>query len=557
MNNHNKWGALSMQDRAFLIRESVKNGVTNLDEIRNTWEHRFDGTKDNIPTEDEYIAQRAAEKRAEALNKARTVNSIPELFVEKGWAQKESDEEEYNLALSNLNSLEAEYRNLMIKKLSPNVKGPLSVRDHIHINWLKDEIPKAAAHLEYCKTRKDNPKAPGTTCINTVSGYYGRNETWNERFARITHGELGFKKISDKEIEPGDIVQFGEAVHDPTTGEWKVQNPRHALMSNTNYDADSTNMRWNGSDGGTGEKAKRINSIYPMDWESAQAYRFVGNKADSLQWKKDYREEYGHLFSGEDNNKIQTDSEHKTDNSLIERIALNIGSRDSAKDEGRAGVRDIIMGTINALVGKQPTSNTNLAAFLGKPEDYGFEEINDNRGPQFHERISQYADQDMKTYKGIINPFNEYVVSQEDYDKFLELAKTGEIFYGNADGENVHSLYGMQNGRHYTIGSSPLHSGYRDDVQNYPIQFYTKEGKLYANAADFYDFNTDSWQGKMLTKKGKPYILRQNDIPVRSIYVPEDLLNLNTLYNVEEGLTDDVRRARNMHITVKNREKNK
>lgn len=43
MSTNNKWGALSMRDRAFLIREAVRNGITDIGSIRDTWEHRFDG----------------------------------------------------------------------------------------------------------------------------------------------------------------------------------------------------------------------------------------------------------------------------------------------------------------------------------------------------------------------------------------------------------------------------------------------------------------------------------------------------------------------------------
>ena len=46
MSTNNKWQALSMKDRAFLIREAVRNGITDIDSIRNTWEHRFDGESD-------------------------------------------------------------------------------------------------------------------------------------------------------------------------------------------------------------------------------------------------------------------------------------------------------------------------------------------------------------------------------------------------------------------------------------------------------------------------------------------------------------------------------
>lgn len=48
MSNNDKWGALSMRDRAFLIREAVRNGITDINSIRDTWEHRFDGESDTI-----------------------------------------------------------------------------------------------------------------------------------------------------------------------------------------------------------------------------------------------------------------------------------------------------------------------------------------------------------------------------------------------------------------------------------------------------------------------------------------------------------------------------
>lgn len=47
--NNDKWEALSLRDRAFLIRESVKNGVTNLNEIRDLYHqnHQFSGVEGN------------------------------------------------------------------------------------------------------------------------------------------------------------------------------------------------------------------------------------------------------------------------------------------------------------------------------------------------------------------------------------------------------------------------------------------------------------------------------------------------------------------------------
>lgn len=49
MSNKNNWEALSMQDRAFLIRQAVKNGITDVGEVRNIYQesHKFSGEEQN------------------------------------------------------------------------------------------------------------------------------------------------------------------------------------------------------------------------------------------------------------------------------------------------------------------------------------------------------------------------------------------------------------------------------------------------------------------------------------------------------------------------------
>lgn len=65
MSTNNKWQALSMKDRAFLIREAVRNGITDIGSIRDTWEHRFDGLRDvvqKVNTSDADFAKRLRQK---------------------------------------------------------------------------------------------------------------------------------------------------------------------------------------------------------------------------------------------------------------------------------------------------------------------------------------------------------------------------------------------------------------------------------------------------------------------------------------------------------------
>lgn len=241
-------------------------------------------------------------------------------------------------------------------------------------------------------------------------------------------------------------------------------------------------------------------------------------------------------------------SNETPENSFIERLAYNIGSIPDVKDRGRATLGNIITGISNTISGRTPYKYDDLTAFLSSPEEVGYELSEETKGPQFTKATKG---KDVKTYKGIINPYNEYVVTQDNYDKFLEMAETGELFYSNADMEALNNI--SRNGKEVSY----LNTGYRDDVQNYPIQFKVEDGQLYANAADLYDFSS-TIQGKLLSKHGNPYIRRQNKIPVRAIDIPEEFITMPYTNNIEGNndfsLTEDMKRARNMALIVKKRE---
>ena len=54
MSNNNKWEALSLRDRAFLMREGIRNGITDLNEIRDLYNqsHKFSGETNHTNTID-------------------------------------------------------------------------------------------------------------------------------------------------------------------------------------------------------------------------------------------------------------------------------------------------------------------------------------------------------------------------------------------------------------------------------------------------------------------------------------------------------------------------
>lgn len=295
MSNKNKWEALSMKDRAFLIRQAVKNGITDIGSIRDTWEHRFDGNS-NHPTEDEYIAQKSREVRDLALSKARNRKTLESPII--GY---EDPVEVYRNRISalqedlrpwedNLLKAEAELKEMA----SSGEFNSVIDRKTAHVQALRDVVNDKRLNLNRAYKMYPEGKDPipcyGANCIYTVTKDYGRPVSGNMTFME-NHEEKGFKKIPVDSIKPGDLVQFGRDV------------PRHAMMANTAYTEDVNNMRYNGSNGEAGKDAIRINSKYPVDsWDDVTAYRYVGNSADSLQWKNEYSQRYGHRFGGDESN---------------------------------------------------------------------------------------------------------------------------------------------------------------------------------------------------------------------------------------------------------------
>ena len=59
-------------------------------------------------------------------------------------------------------------------------------------------------------------------------------------------------------------------------------------MAMTDYHPTTNEMRFSGSNGNT----LRRKAKYPYNWDEAQGYRFVGDSADSLAWKNEYKRLY-------------------------------------------------------------------------------------------------------------------------------------------------------------------------------------------------------------------------------------------------------------------------
>lgn len=130
----------------------------------------------------------------------------------------------------------------------------------------------------------------------------------------------------------------------------------------------------------------------------------------------------------------------------------------------------------------------------------------------------------IKEYEGTINPYNEYVIDERDRGLIEELAKRGKGIYSNADTEYS-----------YMVNMYDENRPYRDDVSGYHAQFVNTPNGPAISASDLYDFgpdyNPNKYVGdtktieKLLGKAealalgfvGNPYLLRQDNIPIRFI----------------------------------------
>lgn len=256
--------------------------------------HSYSGKEDTIPTVDEYMAQKADSVRMAALNKARNRTELTapiELvkvdqhaeILDRRKALREDVISWLELAqwrmdkVKNASSLEEGKSALKYAKMAFD-RAKEAALEHKSLNTL----PESRYRVDTCR---------GANCIYTVTGDYNRPVSGNYTF-RENANKYGFKKIENKDIKPGDIVQFGGA------------RPVHALMANTPYSENRADMRYNGSSGGESEDNIRINATYYGDqpWDDVTAYRYVGNSADSLQWKNEYNQRYGHRFGGDESN---------------------------------------------------------------------------------------------------------------------------------------------------------------------------------------------------------------------------------------------------------------
>lgn len=144
-----------------------------------------------------------------------------------------------------------------------------------------------------------------------------------------------------------------------------------------------------------------------------------------------------------------------------------------------------------------------------------------SNGFDYSDYLKKTGYKNVKEYNGLFNENNEFYINPKNRGLIEELAKNGAHIYSQ----------------------DYLDSGYHDDVNSYIHKFgFDKDGNIVVSDSDIYDFYRDfnttplhSIEYKLMEKIGNPYILRQDNIPVKYDDTYTDSLNyeLDNLYDEE------------------------
>ena len=254
-NKNDRWSALSMSDRADLIKLYVNNGITSLDIIKKDYNSFGDGgdtegddnndstTPERKLTLEEFLQAKADSTRVAALESSRNRTEGVEIVYPLSEVSKEINRRalmEYYYA-------------------DPNFIGPiLEYQNHPHDRTMWYQAKKEL----------DNNCDYGLNCIGTATDNYPEDsrEVVNKTF-RENPANYGFVEVPYDNVLPGDIVQVGN----------------HGMI----FDSFAGDIPlFNYSNGNIGPDAYVKQGQYPADYYSV--FRYVGTPTLIQQWTEEY-----------------------------------------------------------------------------------------------------------------------------------------------------------------------------------------------------------------------------------------------------------------------------
>lgn len=206
----------------------------------------------------------------------------------------------------------------------------------------------------------------------------------------------------------------------------------------------------------------------------------------------------------------------------LKNLAYKIISKPNVGMQGMATLKSLKDSSIE---------DDNKRMFIFGPETLGRQKISSTNGYSWDKEIKNENYKNVNSYDGILNPYNEYIFNKRDEGLVKELAK-----HNYRTSSNINWEYTDESKGDHIAEETP----YFDDVHGYSIVFNkNKNGDPVVSASDLYDFDKNygdrfaqmssertklpigivkpimEAQRRALNLVGHPYILRQDNIPIK------------------------------------------
>lgn len=308
MRNNDKWGALSMKDRALLINKYVSGGIMDLGEMRRHY-NRLDGTNTTqtlsgntidtskpLESREEFLNTKRDNIRAQALQ-----NSLDRTEPSNPLFENELSEEEWE-----------QDRNSRIDALAM----------HLFNAQTDEEAEMCRLGIAAIEQEEYSPATIGNNCIYTALDNYGKKYKVPGNLSFLSNpGKYGFKEIRTSEIKPGDLVQK------------ILPGNNHHMMIFDSYDDEGLPLyNYSSSQNKNASDIKKKSHYYSENINNNDTYRaftFIGNEEDNTKWNDEYnqfRKEYGNKVVQELKNvpKIPTDKARILDGTETEQTTTGL-----------------------------------------------------------------------------------------------------------------------------------------------------------------------------------------------------------------------------------------
>lgn len=279
--------------------------------------------KENIPTKEEYIAQKLDNIRNNALERSRNKTQDETTLVTEAdvYGKKyviNRAEEIYNIASSIYNKrLKDKYEqykknNPLNSEIYTNIKD---IENDEDLKRMYENLNNAKKTISDAKNGKYNGMEL-SNCIANLSEFYPHGLPYGNQTFKANPEKYGFSLIDTWDVEPGDLIQH-----------INYGTPDHAMIYNGVDENGDHTFNYSSGDspyiidgnlyGGYG-----ANKHYPEAvakdgkhlWD-VDVYRYTGTPQDSIQWSNEYDQKYGKTLKngGQINMKLKNKNGNKQD----------------------------------------------------------------------------------------------------------------------------------------------------------------------------------------------------------------------------------------------------